>query len=707
MREPGATVTAKRPHAASWGRADRLRSAFLRLVDGAIPPTMRGPDTLQRARIILGFALVLMMLGLEAVFFFSRSLPSHLSQLMGASLAVGLVLCLAVPGVFRRHGSLTVGGNLVIAGCYLVVTSSFTVVGGIQAPTLHWLALLPLLAVLMGARTSAWVWAIVGFLTIGTLSALDAAGYTFPNALELGNLSGNALWTQRLVDVGSWLVILLSVALLYESHSRQQTQQLAHQNERLASEIEQRSLAEERTQYLAYYDELTTLPNRRLFEEHLQAALEQAPRIERVVAVLFLDLDGFKEVNDTHGHDVGDQLLQQVALRLKSCIRVSDVAARARSHAPPPPGDDLGRANDPRVVSRLGGDEFTILLTCIRDHREAGLVAQRVLGCFEAPFALADHEVFISTSIGISLFPTSGETLNDLLRNADLAMYHAKDRGKNTFQFFEDSMNLDIVRHSTLAKDMRKGLDGGDEFSLHFQPIVEGRSQQVVGVEALARWNHPERGPVSPGEFIEVAERSGLIVPLGDWVFHEACRQYAKWDAAGLAPGRIAINVSGPQIRRGLFVETALAALREHDVDPSRVELEVTEGAMLVDEDEASRCLSELKRIGVRVALDDFGTGYSSLSYVKRFPVDSLKVDRSFVSELETDPEAQVIVSAIIAMAHQLGLKVVGEGVETDAQERFLLEHGCDELQGYRYGRPASAGDIARLLLDGAPPSED
>jgi diguanylate cyclase (GGDEF)-like protein len=653
-------------------------------VDSGIPPSVEDPESLRRARIILSFTLVLIVLGVEAVVFFSWALPTHLAQPVAVSLIAGLMLTLAIPTVFRRRGSLSLGANLVIAGSYVVITTSFVMLGGIRAPLLHWLALLPLLAALMGARASAWGWAGVGFATVGVFTLLDIGGHEFPDQLGLATLQGATLWAQRFVDVGSWIAVLLTVALLYEVHRKQQTRQLAEQNAQLESEVEQRGRAEERTHYLAYFDELTTLPNKRLFEHYLQAALDHAPRIEKMVAVLFLDLDGFKQVNDSHGHALGDSLLQQVALRLKSCVRMSDVATR-------------GRVEEPGVVSRLAGDEFTILLTCIRDHGEAGIVSQRILDCMEAPFLLGDHEIFITASIGIALFPSAGEGLEDMLRSADLAMYHAKERGKNTYQFFEESMNLDIVRHSTVAADLRKGLDRG-EYELHFQPIVAARSHDVVGLEALTRWNHPDRGSVPAREFIEVAEKSGLILPLGDWILHEACRQYAEWQSAGIAPARIAINVSGPQLRRGTFLKTALDALRDFAIDPSCLELEVTEGAMLVDEAEASRCLAELKDLGVRVALDDFGTGYSSLSYVKRFPVDSLKIDRSFVHNIETMTEAQAISTAIIAMAHQLGLEVVAEGVERQAQEEFLREHDCDQLQGYLFGKPVDAAATTELL---------
>ena len=669
-----------------WGAA--VHGFFVRVVDSGMPDHLEDPDARRRARIVLSFTLVLVLLGLEAVGFFAWSLPPHLSQVVTLALLVALCLTLAIPSVLRRGGSIATGANLVIGGSYLVIAAAILVVGGIKAPVLHWLALLPMLAVLMGARNSAWAWMGVALASITALVVGDAMGLRLPDQFGLAQLEGSLLWVQRYVDVGSWVGMLFAIAMVYEAQKSRQTRELAEKNAQLEAEMAERGRVERHNQYLAYYDELTALPNRRLFQTHLEKAMELTQRIDRRLAVLFLDLDGFKEVNDTLGHALGDELLQQVGKRLQSCIRVTDIAARSQR-------------DDSRVVSRLGGDEFTLLLTGIRDHREAALVAQRILDCLQPAFPLGDREVFISASIGIAMH-TSGADLQDLLRNADLAMYHAKQRGKNGFQFFDESMNRDLQRHNTLVGELRRALER-DELTLHFQPIVSARDHQVVGVEALARWTHPEEGPIPPAEFIRVAEESGLMVLLGDWIFREACRQYARWRDAGLAPARIAINVSGLQLRRGALPKTVLESLRESFLEPECLEVEVTEGAMLEDEDEASRCLEELKRLGLRVALDDFGTGYSSLSYVKRFPVDSLKTDRSFVRDVAHDPDAQAIVTAIIAMAHQLGLEVVGEGVETEAQERFLREHGCDELQGYRYGQPVPAAEIARMLMPPAP----
>jgi diguanylate cyclase (GGDEF)-like protein len=683
---PGPTPQRSGPRTGPLARLHRL---LARIVESGVPDPIQDPDSRRRARILLSFTLALILLGFEAVAFFSWALPPDLALGVSACLLAALGLVLAIPAALRR-GSIALGANLMLSGSYLVIIASVLSIGGVRAPVIHWLALLPMLAVLMGARRSAWAWIGVALLTVTGLVLADVLGVRLPDEFGVAEMQGRLLWIQRYVDVGSWLGILFAVSMVYEAQKRRQTHELAEKATQLESEVAQRSRAERRNQYLAYYDDLTTLPNRRLFQARLRTATEAAARSDRQVAVLFLDLDGFKEVNDTHGHGLGDRLLQQVAERLQRCIRASDVAARSR-------------ASDPQVVSRLGGDEFTILLTRVRNRTEAALVAERILACLEPPFPIGDHEVFISASIGVALHSGGPGGVDDLLRNADMAMYHAKERGKNNFQFFDDSMNTDLLRYSTLAGELRKALER-NELELHFQPIVRAGGPQVpVGVEALARWTHPEEGSIPPSEFISVAEGSGLMVPLGQWIFREACRQYAGWRDAGLAPSRIAVNVSGVQLRGGALAKTVVEAMREFDLPAGCLELEVTEGAMLLDEDEASRCLEDLKRLGVRVALDDFGTGYSSLSYVKRFPVDSLKIDRSFVRDLATDSEAQAIVTAIIAMAHRLGLEVVGEGVESGAQEAFLCQHGCDELQGYRFGKPMTAAAMTRLLAQHRP----
>ncbi len=453
----------------------------------------------------------------------------------------------------------------------------------------------------------------------------------------------------------------------------------------LRREITQREQAEERIRYLAYYDALTGLPNRQFFKERLRQAMHQADRDGRMVGMLLLDLDAFKEVNDTLGHGVGDLLLQSVGERLANCVRTVDSVSR--------PGGD----NPPEAVSRFGGDEFTVLLQNVRNVHEVANVAERILKALEDPFVLEGHELFIGASIGISLYPSDSQEADGLLRCADMAMYRAKERGKNNHQCFTESMNADVVKRITLANALRKALKR-EEFVLYYQPQLETRTRRVVGVEALIRWQNPELGMVPPGEFIEVAEQTGLIVPIGDWVLRSACHQNKRWQAAGLPAVRVAVNVSGVQFKRQRLTEGVAAALRESGLDPQYLELEITESAMMEDEEEAAQTLRELKEMGLRVALDDFGTGYSPLSYIKRFPVDTVKIDRSFIGEIDSDPDAQAIATAIIAMARALNLKVVAEGVETAEQERTLREQGCDEVQGYLYSPPVPPDEIPAFL---------
>jgi len=644
------------------------------------------PDILRRARIILSFTLLLITLGIETGFFFAWILAPDAVLRVSLALSVALVLTLLIPVTFRRTGSLTLGANLINTAAYLVTVAIYTVVGGIYSPLIHWLALFPMLAALMGARTSAWVWTGISFMTVVFFIAMDAAGLKFTDAVGFASLEGPALWFQRLVNVASWLLILLTVALLFEDHKNMHTSQLAAKNAELQAQMEHRYKAEQRSHYLAYYDDLTGLPNRRLFLEQLNAAMDQAPRIDRMLALLFLDLDGFKEVNDMHGHELGDHLLQQVANRLRSCIRQSD----RLSH-----GDGLS-AN----VARLGGDEFTTLLHGIHGYRDAAIVAQRILDSLRHSFVIGELEIYIGTSIGIALYKDEDLAAGDLLRNADLAMYKAKSAGKNNYKFHEESMNADIVKKNTMTDALRKALED-EELELHYQPILDGRTRTIKGVEGLIRWPRAGGGFVPTDTVIEVAEETGLIIPLGNWVINEACRQLREWQDADIDLQRIAVNVSAEQFRRSNVVEVVDDALLKFDIAPGSLEIEITEGAMMIDEDRTLEALQVLEVMGVSISLDDFGTGYSSLSYVHRFPVDTLKVDRSFVMDVEHNPGSRAIATAVIALANQLGLKVVGEGVENLEQEEFLIAHGCDEMQGYLYSRPLPASEITPILQQG------
>ncbi len=676
-RSPGALIL---------GGVDALSRGFIGLVDSGIPEKIRSgdQDTLRRARMILGFTLFLIALGVETALFFRWILPASASEFVLYALVGALFLTLLIPVAFRLFDTLTVGANLVLASAYVVAVAIFCVIGGINAPLIHWLALMPMLAALMGARTSVWVWTTISVATVTGFILADAGGVTFTDAVGFSELEGSALWFQRFVNLVSWLGLLLAIALLFEAQRNKQTSQLAAKNAELQAQVSQRNVAEQRSQYLAYYDDLTGVPNRRLFLEQLEVAIRQTARLDRMLGLLFLDLDRFKEVNDLHGHARGDKLLQQFSQRLLGCLRESDRV----SH---PAAEELGN------IARLGGDEFTVLLSGIHGHQDAARVAERILKCMADPFVIDDLELHIGTSIGIAIYSEGPMDADELLRNSDLAMYQAKSAGKNNYKFHEASMNADIVLRNTMTDSLRSALEK-EELSLHFQPIVKARTRATTGVEALLRWERPGRGMVPTEKLIELAEESGLIVPLGNWVIREACRRYQQWRKAGIAPNRIAVNVSAEQFRRGGVVDTVRAALGEFAMEARCLEIEITEGAMMVDEERTLRALRGLKSMGVMIALDDFGTGYSSLSYVHRFPVDAVKVDRSFVAGVEDEQSSRAITMAVIALAHQLGLRVVAEGVENIFQRDFLVEKGCDELQGFLYSTPVPAEGIVEYL---------
>jgi diguanylate cyclase (GGDEF)-like protein len=454
-------------------------------------------------------------------------------------------------------------------------------------------------------------------------------------------------------------------------------------------DITERKHAEEQIRLLAYYDALTGLPNRRFFLQQLEQALVFANRNDRMLAVLFLDLDRFKLVNDTLGHGVGDRLLQDVADRLLRCVRRSDCLARAEDDGPP------------SLVSRLGGDEFTIMLSDIDHFQDVAKVARRILEAISLPYSLEGQEVFLSTSIGISLYPFDANSANDLIRNADGAMYQAKEQGRNGYQIYDESMNAKALERIILESQLHKALKE-DEFTVYYQPQVSARTGKVVGVEALVRWNSRELGIVEPGRFLPLAEEIGLVIQIDQWVMRNACRQHKSWLAAGHAPVTLALNISGQHFLKNDLLETVTSVLAETGMEPGLLELELTEGVLMAHTEKTVKTLKALKAMGVRLAIDDFGTGFSSLSYLKRFPLDVLKIDRAFIKDLTNDPDDAAITLATIEMAHTLKLQVIAEGVETPAQLAFLHEHGCDTYQGYLFSRPVPPGEIpAKLRLAG------
>ena len=450
-------------------------------------------------------------------------------------------------------------------------------------------------------------------------------------------------------------------------------------------DVTERKEIEEQIRCLAYFDGLTGLPNRRLFQERLALALEAARRHGRIAALLFLDLDRFKRINDTMGHSVGDTLLREAGERISQCLRRTDCVTRPQE-------------NDSEfLIARLGGDEFIVLLSEIARVQDAARVARRVIKALARPFLLGEQEIFISGSIGIAIYPFDGEDAETLLKNADTAMYHAKDQGRNNYQFYTESMNATAFERLVLEGSLRRALERG-EFILHYQPQLCLSSNRIIGAEALVRWEHPELGSVPPSDFIPLAEESGLIVPLGSWVLRAACAQGRLWHEAGRSDLRIAVNVSSRQFGAPGFAETVSLVLEETRIDPTRLDLEITETSVMQDAEENRKILKRLKDLGIRVSVDDFGTGYSSLSYLRRLPLDALKVDRSFLAGVPTDEDRTTITTAIIALGRSLNLTVVAEGVETEEQLRFLREKGCHEAQGYWIGRPAPAEAFSASL---------
>ncbi len=443
------------------------------------------------------------------------------------------------------------------------------------------------------------------------------------------------------------------------------------------SDITELRQSEETIRHLAYHDALTDLPNRSLFSDRLTVALAQARRTGQGLAIMFLDIDLFKRINDTLGHSAGDELLREIALELDALVREGDTVARA------------------------GGDEFTLLLTGVSDREEIETIAGRVLETVGRPRTISRQEVTVTTSIGVALFPHDGADAQTLLRNADTAMYRAKQHGRDNYQVYTPAMSAEIRSRVSLEAELRRATARGD-FVVHYQPQIEAASGRITGAEALLRWNHEERGLVYPAEFIDVAEETGLIIPMGEWVLHVACEQNKRWQDAGLPPITIAVNLAARQFQQANLVDTISRTIKETSLDPSQLELEITEGTTIRDPDLAASVLRQLREMGVRVSIDDFGTGYSSLNYLKRFRIDRLKIDRSFVSDLITDHSDAAIATAMIAMAHSLGLTVVAEGVETDAQLDFLLNQGCDYFQGYLLGGPVPADEFEALLQAGA-----
>jgi diguanylate cyclase (GGDEF)-like protein/PAS domain S-box-containing protein len=430
--------------------------------------------------------------------------------------------------------------------------------------------------------------------------------------------------------------------------------------------------------YAAQHDFLTGLPNRVLVSDRINQATVSAERHMRKVAVLFLDLDGFKHINDSLGHATGDKLLQSIAKRLVDCVRGAD------------------------TVSRQGGDEFVVLLSEVEQSEDAAVTARRMLQTVAEAHFIDHHDLHVTTSIGISVYPDDGMDAETLVKNADTAMYQAKENGRQSYQFFKPAMNVRVVERQSIEESLRRALKRR-EFTLHYQPKINLRTGAITGAEALIRWTHPTRGLVAPGQFIPVAEDCGLILPIGNWVLREACRQARAWEDARLPPLTMAVNISAMQFRSEGFLDGVFAVLKDTRLDPRSLELELTESVLMKHAESTVTILKTLRARGVQVAVDDFGTGYSSLSYLRKFPIDALKIDQSFVRQITTTPDDTAIVTAVISMGRSLNLRVVAEGVETQEELAFLKARQCDEAQGYYFSRPVLSQQFAKLLKTGAP----
>ncbi len=443
----------------------------------------------------------------------------------------------------------------------------------------------------------------------------------------------------------------------------------------VARDITDRKRAEELISYQAYHDILTDLPNRILFKDRLGLAMIQSKRNETELAVMFVDLDRFKLVNDTLGHIKGDELLQQVAGRLKESLRRGD------------------------TLARLGGDEFTIFLPELQSREDAQVVAEKFLECLQQAFFLDGHEVYISASIGIAVYPTDGDTMDDLLRHADIAMYQVKADGKNGYSFYDPTMLDASYQKITLEQSLRRALEQG-ELEMYYQPQIDVRTGEIVGAEGLMRWNHPQRGLLTAGEFLPFAEENGLMIPISDWMLEALCRDLVHWNAVGGEPVRLSLNLSPQYLDRGDFVEKMRLALAKYDISPTQIEVEITENICIRNPQYAIDQLNRLCQLGVSVAIDDFGTGYSSLAYLHRFPIHTIKIDQSFVKEIQRENGHFPVVLAIISIASGLGLNLVAEGVETEIQAHYLEQSGCTTMQGFLYYQPLARRQFVQLLRE-------
>ena len=511
--------------------------------------------------------------------------------------------------------------------------------------------------------------ALVMGLAIAGMHYTGMAAASFPEGSFCGAANGvDTNWLALLVIVVTLAVLAITLIVsVLDARLQARTSVLANSLEKANGELMQ----------LALHDNLTRLPNRLLLEDRLSQALKMAQREQTCFAVMFMDLDGFKAVNDAYGHHLGDQLLVGVTDRLRACIREQD------------------------TLARLGGDEF-VLLTSVSNPDDAATVAAKLVHSIAEPFVLSRHQLSVSLSVGIAVFPGDGEAERDLLLHADAAMYHTKSAGRNGYSFFEASMNANAVEHLQLLNDLRLAEARG-ELRLHYQPKFEAPAGPVRGFEALLRWQHSQRGMLSPDVFLPLAEKTGLIVPIGKWVLNEACRQLSEWHGQGLTHWTVAVNLSAVQFEQPDLLEVVVDAIGRHGIPPAMLTVEITESVAMRSPESTIETLQKLTDMGVKASIDDFGTGYSSLLYLKRLPASELKIDRAFVREMSAGNEDSVIVSAIIALAKALGLEVVAEGVETAEQQMFLTRLGCETLQGFLLDRPMTPGQICARIEHALP----
>ena len=462
----------------------------------------------------------------------------------------------------------------------------------------------------------------------------------------------------------------------------------------IVRDVTERKKAELQIYDLAYYDQLTGLPNRQLFSKELDAIIESACKQQREFSILFVDLDNFKRINDTLGNSMGDELLKAVATRLQGCLRSEDHVVHANQET-----------SESVHLARVGGDEFVIVLHNVGAEDAAGKVASRIAKSLAQPLGCQGHQFVVTPSIGIAIYPQDGETNEELLMNAVAAMYKAKAGGRNTFKFYSGTMKIKSLHRLDMENELRRAIDG-EHFQLHYQPKVDLASSTIVGVEALLRWKHGERGWISPADFVPVAEETGLILPLGKWVLQAACRQIREWQHTQLNRIIMSVNISPQQVYLDDVVAIVKDAVADAGIRPELLDLEITESLLMRDIEATIEALKRLKNFGVSLSIDDFGTGYSSLSYLKRFPIDALKIDQSFVQDLHRDADDAAICAAILAMAHSLNLRVVAEGVELEEQLDFLRRHNCEQVQGYLFSKPLPAKEFEALFLAHSNPCE-